>query len=298
LNNLLCDHCGEDTFIQNSVIDLQIVTKSLRKPTIDCKCGQKLSIFDGAVKYFEELDFYKLYSPFGGVKDGSEIIKVGEWKRVILDTDFDTIDEIHTNGYSMNEDISLHGMKIDTSFDRSKPNEFTIFTSSNEDELGQIANIRWVAYGQKTNLQLDIWKENCIFSARQLLLKNYRSCVIQSAISIESFIYQLVTKHLKNELKWDKKLIGDYIDGESKDSFPVQSLVRIFIQKFMKIKVGSAIVEDWKCLKKLRDSLAHGNIEKYNKISKPSGEVFIDDKERAIFSYQTMTKFIFEILYS
>jgi hypothetical protein len=293
----MCPYCNRQFEVSSLEVAHSVENNEYRMRNVDCTCGKKISLFEGALKLSESPNYYSVFWPLNGIQIGQEEMTIGEWKTINLPSEFHEIDEINTTCFPVKNIKDFARIRAEAKFNKDKPNEFNIYTSGGKEEWGMAIKVDWVVYGLRSDMNIDVWQENLNFAARQLLTSNYRPSVIQSAISVESFVYHFVTEYLRNETGWSPKNIKKYVDGSSNESLPVQGIVRIFVQEMMGIEISKDVFENWIRLKNLRDALAHGDLKRYANLKYPNGNQFISDKERAEYSYQSAIRFIYEILF-
>jgi hypothetical protein len=293
---VLCPECQRridlDDEIGNSFKSIQV-----RETTIRCSAGHNFTLFEGLISLGLQPDHYNIFWPIKGIETGQERIRVGEWCRVKPKKSFEEIDEVQTIFFPEGEGIQLPGVRTGASFNRKSTNEFLLMSSGLEREWGKTIIVNWIIYGVVSGSDIEIWRENLTFAARQLLGANYRPSVIQSAVAVESFVYEYVTTYLRDIAKWNPKNIKDYVEGASIDSLSIQGLIRIFIQEMMSIEIPKDVFVSWMRLKNMRDALAHGDLNRYRHLTAPDGHKFVGDKERAEFAYSVAVRFIYEVLY-
>lgn len=298
LDYVLCPECHRR-------IDLDDETRTAleekrgreREWELECAGGHVFLLHDGVMATRLQPNHYNVFWHIQGVDSGQESMRVGEWCVIRLNKPFEEIDEIKTICYPEEDGRALPGVRSEARFDNANPNEFWVMTSGYEAEWGQRVRINWIVYGAVPMSSLDIWRENLVFAARQLLAANYRPCVIQSAIAVESFVYHSVMSYLSEEAGWRPTTIRDYIHGASRDSLPLQGVIRVCIEEIMGLAISEEVRAGWKRLKQMRDALAHGNLRRYRELTDPNGQHFVSERNRAEFAYKVAVRFIYEIRY-
>jgi hypothetical protein len=177
------------------------------------------------------------------------------------------------------------------------PDHFWLMTSGDDDECGCDVRIDWTVYGILPTLSLEVWRENLIFAARQLLSGNYRPCVLQSAVAVESFVYDVVHRFLREEAAWQTSTIKRYIDGASRDSLPLRGIIYVCVREIMGVTISDDSLGRWKRLREMRNALAHGDLTGYMRLVDFNGRRFANERERAEFAYRTAVQFIYDIRY-
>ena len=220
---VLCPECQRRIDIDDGYNN-KLESINVREEEIRCSSGHRYSLFEGIVSLGLHPDHYNIFWPLKGMEIGQEQIRVGQWRIVTPKSSFEEIDEVQTIYFPV-DDTHLSGVRTEARFKREKPNEFCLMTSGMEEEWGETINVNWVVYGIVSGTELDIWKENLTYAARHLLAANYRPSVLQSAVAVESFVYDMVTSYLR-DANWDEKNIKYYIDGSSIESLSVQGLIR------------------------------------------------------------------------
>ena len=291
---VLCPECQRRIDIDDEDKN-NLASINVREKEIQCSSGHRFSLFEGIISLGLHPDHYNVFWPLKGVEVGQEQIRVGQWRIVTPKNTFEEIDEVHTIYFPI-DDTQLSGVRTEARIRREKPNEFCLMTCGAEEEWGKTINVNWVVYGIVSDTELEIWRENLTYAARHLLAANYRPSVFQSAVAVESFVYELVTGYLR-DAKWDEKIIKDYIDGSSIESLSVQGLIRMFIQEIMEINIPKEVFSGWMRLKRMRDALAHGDLVRYKNLSDLNGNKLINDQARAKFAYKSAVSFINEVLY-
>ena len=273
-----------------------IDSNQIREWRITCSSGHNFSAFQGLLAVRMQPNHYNVFWPIQGMESGQVQMRVGEWKMIKIEKSFDELDEIKTI-YFQEGGGKLSGVRTNARFTRTTPKEFCLMTSGLKEEWGQKIKINWIVYGITSEVEIEAWQENLIYAARQLLNANYRPSVIQSAVSVESYVFDFVTKYLKDIARWDHQTIKDYVEGSSINSLSVQGLIKIFIQETIGIKIPKDVFAEWMRLKNMRDALAHGDLIRYRNLKSPGGLKFPSDKERAEFAYSSAVRFIYEVRY-
>ena len=192
----------------------------------------------------------------------------------------------------------LHGAKAVAHFDTALEDRFWLLTSGTDESWGKSLRVNWVVYGAVVGEKTDVWRENLSFAARQLLKGNYRPCAIQSEIAVESFLYHFAEEYLVQQRRWKPSSVREYILGGSRDAMPLQGVLRICVEEMMGIRLGEDLLAGWKCLKSMRDALAHGDLERYRRWTSPDGKPFESERDRAAFAYRCAVTMIYELRYA
>jgi hypothetical protein len=263
----------------------------------ECVDGHAFCLHDGVMTTRLQPNHYNVFWHIQGIESGQESMRVGEWRVVRPRKPFEEIDEIRTICYPEEDGCALPGVRSEGRFDNTNPSEFWIMTSGYESEWGQRIRVNWIVYGSVPTSSLDIWRENLLFAARQLLATNYRPCVIQSAIAVESFVYHFVMDYLSEEAGWRPTTIRNYIHGASRDSLPLQGVIGVCIEEVMGLPILEEVRAGWNRLKQMRDALAHGDLHRYGRLTDLNGQLFAGERDRAEFAYRAAVRFIYEIRY-
>lgn len=288
---VLCPECQRKVNLNDDFND-----KLVRDTRIQCSAGHKFTIFDGLISLGLQPDHYNIFWPIHGMETGQVRIQVGQWIIIKPKKPFEEIDEVQTIFFSEEDSIELSNVRTEARFRRDNPSEFCLMICGEKEDWGKVIIMDWIVYGTIKDTELEVWRENLTYAARQLLAANYRPSIIQSAVAVESFVYDNVINYLKKS-KWDPKNIKDYVEGSSIDSLSVQGLIRIFIQEIMGVIIQKEVFDGWIRLKRMRDSLAHGDLKRYRTLTDASGQSFLDDKSRAEFAYQSAVRFIYDVRY-
>jgi hypothetical protein len=296
LDYAVCPECCRRVDLGDE--DKSILEQKLgREWEMECDSGHIFYLHDGILATKLQPSHYSVFWNIQGIESGRVDLRVGEWCVIRLTEEFDKIDEIKTICYPEQDDDSLTGVRSEAQFDSANPNEFWIMTSGQEMEWGKGIKVKWIVYGSVPRSSLDVWKENLIFAARQLLAANYRTCVIQSAVAVESFVYHFVKKNLIEEDGWRPKTVEQYIDGASRDSLSLQGVIRVCIEEIMGLSLSSRVRGGWSRLRKMRNALAHGELDTYLGLPNLDGQPFVSERDRADFAYRVAVRFIYGIRY-
>lgn len=295
MEHLLCPTCQITEKLAES--NKEILEQNRGKEyDLECENGHVFRLHDGVMTTRLHPSHFNVFFNIQGIETGQISTCVGEWSLIPLRKEFDEIDNINTIWFPEENGQALPGVRSEPSFDNSNPKEFWILTSGDKEDWGKRIRIKWIVYGASIGSSLDIWRENLIFAARQLLSANYRPSVIQSAIAVESFVYDYVINYLESS-GWRSNTISSYIDGVSRDSLPLQGIIKVCIQEVIGIHISDEVMNEWKRLKQMRDSLAHGDTNRYRNIKDINGMSFENERDKAIFAYRAAVKFIYEIRY-
>lgn len=295
LDSVFCPECNRRIELGREAITA-LEEKRGRECELECPDGHIFSLHEGVVKTRLKPSLYSVFWHIQGIEHGHQSTRVGEWRIVRLSKPFEKIDEITTVCFPEEEGLVLPGVRSEARFDGADPTCFWLMTSGNEAEWGQRVRINWTAYGAVPT-SLDIWRENLIFAARQFLAANHRPCVIQSAVAVESFVYDFVIDYLEGTAHWSHTTVQEYIHGASRDSLPLQGVIRVCIQEMMGLRFSQDIWAGWRRLKQMRDALAHGDLSRYMQLTDSNGQRFVSEQDRARFAYQAAVRFIYEIRY-
>jgi hypothetical protein len=264
---------------------------------LECTNGHMLSLHEVVLATKLQPSHYNTFRRIQGIESGQTQMRVGEWNTIELSRSFEEIDEIKTSCHSRDESTYL-GVRSEAKFDKRTTDHFWIMTCGDEAEWGQGLNVDWTVYGVISTASLEIWRENLIFAARQLLSANYRPSIIQSGVSVESYVYSFVLSYLKNVRGWQSITIDNYIDAsKSRDALPLNGVIRVCVQEIMGIQISDQIWTKWRCLRKMRNALAHGNLTDYRDIRNPDGNYFANELDRADFAYRTAVRIVYAIRY-
>ena len=266
-----------------------------RELELECAGGHIFSLHDGVMTTRLQPSHYNVFWHIHGIETGRESMRVGEWCVIRFDKPFKEIDDIKTVCYPEQDGCTLPGVRSEAQFDSSNPNEFWVMTSGDEAEWGQKVRVDWIVYGTLPISSLDIWREILIFAARQLLAANYRPCVLQSAIAVESFVYDFVKDYLEEEAGWRLNTIKEYIIGK-RNSLPLQGVIQVCIEEIMGHQI-SEVQGEWTRLRAMRNALAHGDLKKYGQLANFQGQQFASEEDRAKFAYRTAVRFIYGVRY-
>ena len=293
----LCPKCDLRIDLDDET-KMALESKRGRMWELECTNGHLFSLHDGMLAAKLQPSHYNVFWHIQGIESGQENISVGKWHTVRLQKPFEEIDDIKLIYYTK-DDIDISGVRCEAKFDKKDPNYFWLVTSGDEVEWGRKVCIDWTVYGVVPTDPLDIWRETLIFAARQLLAANYRPAILQSAVAIESFVYSFVIDYLKKTKGWRSTTVDDYIDAsKSRDALSLQGVIQVCIQEVMGLSISEEVWVGWQRLRKMRNALAHGDLQKYRRLSGPDGQYFTNDKSKAEFAYRTAVKFIYEIRYS
>ena len=262
----------------------------------ECADGHTFTLHDAVMSAKLQPMHHDVFLPLQGIEQGRSRIRVGEWKMVRLGKPFDHVDDVKTAWYPAEEGVSLLSVRAEARYDNTAPHEFWLMTSGDELEWGQQVVVDWAAYGG-VPAGLEVWRENLIFAARQFLSANYRPCVIQSAVAVESFVYDVVPAYLRDSAKWNAGTVKDYIAGGSRDALSLSGVIRVCIRETMGVQISQQVWDGWRRLKEMRDALAHGNLDRYGKLADANGQPFPGERHRAMFAYEAAVRFIYDVRY-
>jgi len=293
---VLCPECHRSTRLDDEA-KTALEERRGREWELECADGHVFCLHDGIMTVRLQPNHYNVFWHIQGIESGQVSLRVGEWRVVTLSKPFEEIDEVKTICYPEVDGCALPGVRSEARFDNTNPKEFWVMTSGYEAEWGQRVRINWIVYGAVPTSTLDIWRENLIFAARQLLAANYRPCVIQSAVAVESFVYDFAVGFLREKAGWRSSTVDNYIRGRGKDSLPLQGVIRVCIQEIMGLRISGEVWKGWQCLRKMRNALAHGNVQGYKEANDPNGLRFASERDRAEFAYRAAVRFIYEIRY-
>jgi len=297
LNYVLCPECQRQMQVGEEA-GAALKDKRGREYELECAGGHVFSIHDAVMTTRLHPSHYNVFWHIQGIERGQNSLRVGEWCTVKLGKLFVEIDRIVTMCYPEEDGCILPGVRSEAQYDHTTLDHFWLMTSGDEAEWGQRMRIDWTVYGVVPQAPLEIWRENLVFAARQLLSANYRASVLQSAAAVESFVYCFVKEYLSVEAGWRSQTIRDYINGKSRDSLPLNGVIQVCIREIMKRPIPEAMWLSWKRLRDMRNGLAHGDLPGYLRTPEPySGQPFPDDKARARFAYETAVRFIYNIRY-
>lgn len=286
-----CDRRIELDFKARTLLE----EKRGRELELECADGHVFSLHDAVITARLRPKHYDVFLPIQGIERGQKSVRVGEWYVIRLVKPFEHIDDVKTTCYPEERGRALLDVRSEARFDNTTPNEFWLMTSGNSAEWGQRVCVDWVVYGAVPTT-LDIWRENLVFAARQFLGANYRPCVVQSAVAVESFIYDFVTHYLQ-DAGWDATTIKDYIEGDAPDALPLQGVIRVCIQEIMGLQIPGDVWTKWQRLRSMRNALAHGDLKKFVCVKDHNGKPFANDHDRAELAYETAVRFIYELRY-
>lgn len=185
LDHVLCPECNLRIILDDEA-RTALEEKGGREWELECADGHVFFLHDGVMATGLQPTHYDVFWHIQGIDRSQERMRVGEWRVIRLSKPFEKTDEIKTICYPEEDGCILPGISSEARFDNTDPSHFWLMTSGDEAEWGQRICINWTAYGAVPTA-LDIWRENLIFAARQFLSANYRPCVIQSAVAVESW---------------------------------------------------------------------------------------------------------------
>ena len=296
LDYVLCPECHRRIDLADEA-RTALEGKRGREWELECAGGHVFPLHDGVMAIKLQPNHYSVFRHIQGIESGQKSLRVGEWCVITLTKPFEEIDEVKTICYPEQNACALPGVRSEAQFDNTAPNEFWVMTSGYETEWGKRIRVNWIVYGAVSMSSMDIWRENLVFAARQLLAANYRPCVIQSATAVESFVYHFVMDYLSEESGWHSTTIKKYIHGASRDSLPLQGVIRVCIEEIMGVPISEKVRAGWNRLKQMRDALAHGNLQRYRGLTDLNGQRFAGERDRAEFAYRAAVRFIYGIRY-
>lgn len=298
MDQVICPRCSRTLRLDSAAITARDEGRG-RTVELECPDGHVFLLHDGLMATKLQPDHYHIFWPIQGVECGELRLRVGEWTVVPLTRPFDQIDRIKTYCLAEEKGRSLLNARSEAQCDNTNPSHFWLLTSGAEQEWGQKLVVKWTAYGTVASPSPPsepVWKENLVFAARQFLANNYRPCVIQSAVAVESYVYDLVIGHLKLS-GWSPNTIDEYVSGQSRDSLSLQGVIKVCIEEVMGRQIQPDTWAEWRTLKKMRDALAHGDLMAFRKLRQSSGQPFAREHDRAKFSYQAAVRFIYGLRY-
>ncbi len=65
----------------------------------------------------------------------------------------------------------------------------------------------------------------------------------------------------------------------------------------MGIRIPDEAWKGWERLRKMRNTLAHGDLQQYRQLTDPNGQHFASERHRAEFAYRAAVRFIYDIRY-
>lgn len=295
--NACCPKCQSPVELPFSAVQALEAGRA-RDKELQCALGHSFGLHAGVIEARCNPDHYGVFRSSRGIESGQETMGVGEWRVVRLRTSFEQIDEVQTVCFPAEENVVLRGTKAVAHFDTKLEDRFWLLTSGTNENWGQSLKVNWVVYGAVIGEKTDVWRENLSFAARQLLKGNYRPCVIQSEIAVESFLYHFAEEFLVEQNRWRPSTVREYILGGSRDAVPLQGVLKICVEELMGIRLGEDILAGWRCLKAMRDALAHGDLERYRRSASPDGRPFACERDRAGFAYRSAVMMIYELRYA
>jgi hypothetical protein len=296
LNYVLCPEC-ERRIQLGEEARTALEEKRGRAYELECAGGHVFSVHDGVMTTRLQPSHYNVFWHIQGIENGQNSVRVGEWRVIRLSKPFVEIDKIVTICHAEEDGRVLPGVRSEAQYDNTNPDHFWLMTSGDEAEWGQRIRINWTVYGAVPTASLEIWRENLIFAARQLLAANCRPCIIQSATAVESFVYDFVIDYLEKQAGWTSSIIDNYIRGESRDSLPLQGIIKVCIQEIMGLRISEKVWAGWQRLRQMRNALAHGDLRRYRQLTDLNGQRFACERDRAQLAYGTAVRFIYEIRY-
>jgi len=273
---------------------------------LECAEGHVSSLHQCALAARVQPSYFDIFYPLGGIESGSAEVQVGEWRSITLSKEFVRLDHVsaHWTSEQELEPDFAQSVRVDALHEPAIADTFWVLTSSSDPRfLNHSVTAHWTAFGDIAREERALWRELLILAARQLLSHNYRSAVLQSAVAIETFVYEFVRANLTGEgippeQRWSNSVVNEYFLGQTMDSLPIRGTFRVCVEGIMRIPItNSEEWSNWCALKTMRDGLAHGDLLKYRNVPSPGGQPFRDDEARARFAYSSAVKMIYFLRY-
>lgn len=163
--------------------------------------------------------------------------------------------------------------------------------------------VDWTAYGDVVAHRGELWRENLTQAAIDVLAHSYNAAVLNSAVAVEMFSVEFLTKallggHPAVDEPWEVGIIRTYMTGPYAPGLSVNGRLLVAYQQILGIPLThTEEFSAWKRLYEMRNKLAHGRLDEFRGFTRPSGERFATAEERAHFAYETAVRMIYYVRY-
>lgn len=173
--------------------ELHIIEHNYFEPKINCKvCSQKFSLQLGVKESFSIDNPFIIHDfQFNSNEVGKVEIKVGKLQEVRFQKPFEDKPDIYLTPH-------LKPVHVVPGFVNNS--SFLIF-SSHEGHEGEIRDIGWIAYGNRTQSGIPIWRKLLSSSKEYQLNKDYRSEIVYLETAFEVFVSEYIGEKLKLKLR-------------------------------------------------------------------------------------------------
>ena len=276
-----------------------------REQTYECAEGHVHSLHDLALQAKCRPSYYEVLHPHGGVEEGRVYTQVGSWLSVSLRSRWNRLRYLSASCVRMGvEGAPSADLRVVCQIEGAVVDCFALgVCSSSAPDLGQPVTVAWRAYGDTGTETSELWRDNLMQAALDLLGHNYRAAVLHSAIAVEIFSVEYVTEALAGERPcvdpaWDAHTVATFLAGPYAPGLSVKGRFLVACEGILGIPLkGTAEFASWRKLSEMRNKLAHGQLREYRRVRKPSGESLDSGEDRARFAYETAVRIIYYVIY-
>lgn len=276
-----------------------------REQTYECPEGHVHSLHELALQAKCRPSYYEILHPHGGVEEGLTETQIGTWLTVSLRSRFQRIRHLSASCVATGRGgVPSADVRVLCQMQGGVVDCFALgVCSSNAGDLGQPAVVSWRAYGDTGAETSELWRDNLMQAALDLLGKNYRAAVLHSAIAVEIFSVEYVTEALAGERPtvepaWDPHTVRTFLVGPYAPGLSAKGRFLVACEGILGIPFqGTAEFASWKKLSEMRNKLAHGQLGEYRAVRTPGGDSLDSDEDRARFAYETAVRIIYYVIY-